>query len=378
VANTIPASIPVPDEGLLLAGQYLDAAGVLTLGEASNWAMAQAGSGAPRVLQLYPLRSASTQPGTETIAYTTNALKDVAAWRIPDTRGVTSVDCYIYAKSTTGAGEVEWRSSTALAVTGVQLIGAAWALHGPYALTIDATAGWDTITMYLDGNTDTIGFAAVLVQVPPLSGNIAAGITANGCVGIDSGELVSGESMASDTGRQIITNVTAIRTVPHVYWNWSALEDCVDGTTLVAHGANGMRMAAIPHMIPCVVWLDTTSNSWVLTVHVRATGIAAVTSSVVLHVCTESNPEYVATSTITVGIAAAVAWYTTTIQLPNDLRVIRSVREGSTQSAFLMVWPKPTAVVGLGNADAWISEHNGMLASDFSTASVNSVSVWGR
>lgn len=377
MANTIPASIPVPDAGLLLAGQYLDAAGVLTLGQANNWAMAQAGSGTPRVLQLYPLRG-SGSPGTAIVAYNTNAQKDVAEWRIPDTRGVTSVDCYIYAKSTTGVADVEWRSTTGLAVTGLQLIGAAWALHGPFPLTIDATAGFDTVKMYLDGNTDAIHFAAVLITVPPLSGNIAAGITANGCVGIDPGELASGEPMASDTGRQIIANATAIRTVPHVYWNWSALEDCVNGSSFVALGANGMRMASVPHMIPCIVWLDTDTNSWVLTVHVRATGIAAVTSTVVLHACTSSDPDYIATSTITVGVAAAVAWYTTTIQLPNRRRVLRNVREGSTQSAMLMVWPKPTAAIGGMTADELVEERNGMLPSDFSTAKVNSVSVWGR
>lgn len=368
MANTVPASLPVPDVGLVLAGQSLDAAPATVFGQANNWAMAQVGSGTPRIAQSYPLRGSSS-PGTAIAQYSTNAVNDVASWRIPDTRGATSVDCYILAKSTTGAAEVEWRSTTALAVTGVQLIGSAWALHGPFALTIDATGGYETVTMYLDGNGDTIHIADVTVVVPPDASPLAAVETPIGCIAIDADELGVDEPLGSDTGRQIIDNAEALRDVPHVYWNWSGLEDCtVDGIT----GDRGRYMMAVPHVMPCLVWADTERESWELTIHVRCHQ-KGDDRFVAVHACTSVEPDYLRSVTIDVPAGISRTWYTGTLQLPTGRRKLQGLPSG-WETVYLLIWPEPTAT---GAAAQW-QEREGGEPGMQSTAYIESVSIWGR
>ena len=368
MANAVTAALPVPDVGLVLAGQSLDSAPATVFGQANNWAMAHVGSGTPRVSQSYPLRGSSA-PGTAIAQYSTNALNDVASWRIPDTRGATSVDCYLLAMSTTGAAEVKWTSSTGAASTGLQLIGAAWALHGPFALTVDTTGGYETVTMHLDGNTDTIYLAGVTIVVPPDASPLAAVATPIGCIPIDADELAVDEPLASGTGRQIIDNVSALRDVPHVYWSWSGLEDCtVDGII----GTRGRRMLAVPHVMPCVVWVDTDKESWSLTIHVRCNRIGSATT-VVVHACTSVEPDYLRSVTIAIPGGATRDWYTGSLELPTGRRKLQGLPAG-WETVYLLIWPEPTAT----NAAAQWQEREGGEPGMQSTAEIESVSIWGR
>lgn len=368
MANTVPAALPVPDVGLVLAGQSLDSVPVAVFGQANNWAMAQVGSGTPRISQSYPLRGSSA-PGTAIAQYSTNAANNVAEWQIPDTRGATSVNCYLLAMSTTGAAEVEWKSTTAVAATGVQLIGATWALHGPFALTIDATAGFETVTMYLDGNGDTIHLAGVWVGVPPDASPLAAAATSIGCIPIDASELAVDEPLASGTGRQIIDNVSALRDVPHVYWNWSGLEDCtVDGII----GDRGKRMLSVPHVMPCIVWADTDKESWSLTIKVRCQQ-KGDDRFVAVHACTSVEPDYLRSVTIAVPTGGARAWFSGTLELPTGRRKLQGLPSG-WETVYLLIWPEPTAT----SAAAQWQEREGGEPGMQSTAEIESVSIWGR
>ena len=364
MANTVPASMPVPDVGLLLSGQWLDAASVAPLGQASNFAQAHVGSGTPRVLQAFPLRG-SGAPGSPLFDYHTNALNEVCVWRIPDTRGVTSVECYVYAKSTSGAGEVEFRSTTGGGVTGAQLVDASWKLHGPYSLDIDASGGYETVSMHLDGNGDHVYVAGVLITVPSEPSPLPAGESPIGCVALDADELGADEPLAADTGAQLRANADALRQVPHVYLNWSATKGSVDGV-------DGERMVAWPHAMPALVWLDTEAQDWELTIHVRAT--PAVSDTYVrVHVGTTIAPGYLRTVEIAVPGGGAQGWFTGTIRLPNRRRVLRRMPAG-WESVMIVVLPKMTAS---DSQKAWERREGGdpdML----STAEINSISIWGR
>jgi hypothetical protein len=278
----------------------------------------------------------------------------------------TSVDCYVYAKSTSGVGEVEFVSTTAGAVTGPQVIGATLDLYGPYALTIDASGGYETVSIWLDANggAHAIDLAAVLVVVPPESSPLAAGELDSGCVAFDAGELAADEPLASAQGRRIIDNATTLRAVPHVYWNWSAFDHFPTDPL-----PNMMR--SVPHVIPCVVWADTEREGWDLTVHVRATA-SGVDKYVYLHAGLDAMPGYDITTAITVTAGTTEGWVTGTLRVPSRRKLLKSVPGWET--IMLTVYPNPTESDAPKNWKRREGGEDGMLSS----AEIHSISVWGR
>ena len=360
MANTIPASEPAPDIGQLMAGQQLDES-VATLFQASNWAQAYAGSGTPRVQQAFPLRHASSPPGTAVVTYTSSTAQQVCEWKIPDTRGATSVDCYIYAKNQAGvAGTIEFRAGSG-GVTGLQALTASWALYGPLALTVDTSGGDDTVTLWLDANGTTISLGGVMVCVPPQS-SLAAGADGAGAIAFDADEHLADETLGSYAGAQLVNNLTAIRSIPHVYVSWSG----VDHTAL---GNDGRQMVAWPHIWTVPVWEDTARKEWTVTVNVRATEAASATVIGVMAV-DSATLQPLATAAIDVGVGTATSWYSHTMVLPRR-RILRNMPDGWGTVA-LLVWVEPHAT----DAVEQVYELEGAV-DGLTTAEIRGVCVWG-
>lgn len=331
MANTIPASVPKPDVGLLLAGQGLDSAPVKVLFEASNWAQAHNGTGTPRILQSFPRRGSSGTAGV--LVYTAAADHVVCRWRIPDTRGATSVDCYAFGSSISGGGKVEFRSVIGGAVTGMQNLPATAGLIGPFSLDVDASGGYDEVQIWANATGGTVTCDSVLVSVPPLSSPIAAGIDSIGQVAFDAGEHAVDEPLAADAGETLRADLEANREIPHVYMQWSGIDN------VAATEARYMR--SIPHSVPAMVWLDTQREGWDIDVHVLAKNTGGADTFVRLHAGMGASPSgYVTASSLEVTIPAGSgeAWHTGTMRLPNRRKYLSRLPSGF-DSISIVVWP---------------------------------------
>ena len=361
MANAIPAAEPAPDVGQLMAGQQLDES-VAELFRASNWAQAYAGSGTPRVLQAFPLRHASSHPpSTGLVTYTSSTAQSVCEWTIPDTRGATSVDCYIYARNTAGvAGTAEFRAASG-GVTGAHALSASWALHGPLALTVDTSGGSDVVSLWLDANGTTISLGAVMVCVPPQA-SLGAGADGAGAIAFDEDEHLSDETLGSYAGAQLVSNLTAIRAIPHVYVSWSGVEH-------TALGNDGRPMVAWPHIWTLPVWADTARKDWTVTIAVRVKQTASAKVVGVMAV-DSATLQPLETAAIDVGVGTSVVWYTHTMVLPRR-RILRNMPDGWGTVA-LLVWVEPTGT----DAVTQVYELEGAV-DGLSTAEVRSVCVWG-
>ena len=360
MANAIPASEPAPDIGQLMAGQQLDES-VAALFQASNWAQAYAGSGTPRVMQAFPLRHASSPPGAAVVTYTSSTAQSVCEWKIPDTRGATSVDCYVYAKNAAGvAGTAEFRAGSG-GVTGAQALTASWALYGPLALSVDTSGGSDTVQLWLDANGTTISLGAVMVMVPPQS-TLAAGADGAGAIAFDEDEHDADETLGAYAGAQLVANLTAIRNIKHVYASWSGVEN-------TAIGNDGRPMVAWPHIWTVPVWEDTARKDWTVTVNVRATEAGSATVIGVMAV-DSATLQPLATAAIDVGVGTATSWYSHAMVLPRR-RVLRNMPDGWGTVA-LFIWTRPSATDAATN----LYELEGAV-DGLTTAEIRGVCVWG-
>lgn len=372
MANTVPASPVAPDAGLLMAGNSLRSSRVKTLFQASNFIQAHVGSAVPCVSQSFPRRHASTTPPPDgVLLYTAASNGYVCRWRIPEVRGATSVNCYVYASSVGGGGKVQFLSTTAGAATAQTLIpSTTGALVGPIALTIDASGGYEEVRMRLDATGGNCTVDAVMLTVPPQSSPLAAGVGTLNEVAFDASEHDADRPLAADAMLQLRTNLAGFITVPKVYWNWSALDNC-SGT------ADQKYMRSVPHMMPAIVWRDTEDDGLEVTFHVYATSAAGDTA-VRIHASSSWDPSYRATADITVPGAAADAWYTATLQLPSRGRLLRLPRNGAVgadlDTILLSVWPAMTAA---GSQDWW-ERRTGGDATMLTTARVKSIAAWGR
>lgn len=377
MANTVPASPVAPDIGLLLAGNGLRSSRVVPLFQASNYIHANVGSGTPVVMQTFPRQHSTTSPPTTgVLLYDANSNATVCRWHIPNIRGATSVNCYVYASSVGGLGKVQFSATAAAASTAQTLIpSTTGALVGPIALTIDASGGYEEILMKLDGSggggTADITLDAVMVIVPPQSSPLAAGVDSLNAVAFDASEHDADRPLAADAALQLRTNLAGFITVPKVYWSWSGLDNCVGNP-------EQKYMRSVPHVMPAVVWRDTDDESMVLQVHAYA--VAGVADTAVrVHAHTAFGPGYLGTCTLAVPAASGTAWRTGTIQLPSRGRVLQNLpRNGARGADFdtilLSIWPEMTAAGALAR---W-QRRTGGEAGHLTTAKVRSLAVWGR
>ena len=367
MANTVPAGLIGVDSANLLAGASLASSAVSQLGTASNSVIARIGSGTPRISQVWP-RLGSSVGGNCTLDYRL-AAATVAQWRIPPTRGATSVDCYIYGRSNSAAGaKYKFHSGADAAGTGWLNFSTTASLHGPHSLTIDASGVYETVYLGLDGATNHCLVDAVLVTVPPLPSPLSAG-SIDGMTAIDASELGVDEPLSSDVGRRILTTAGAARDVPHVYWSWSGVDD-VHGTTRSEY------MRSAPHVMTALVWPDTDRESWDCTVYVLGkVGAYGAGNKFRIHASGSWLPGYRETLTLTIN-AGAANWQTGTIRLPMHGRSIKglggAVRD--IYSVTLTVWPVMSAD---GAIRSWQARHLGQ-ESDLTICDVQSLAVWGR
>jgi hypothetical protein len=342
-----------------MAGGSLASAAVAPLFNGMNWAQAYAGTGTPRILQSWPRRGNTVKDPIWT--YTAGVDARVCRWRIPDTRGATALQCYAWGSSVGGGGTIEWRSTVEGAVTGMQALPAAAGLIGPFALTIDASGGYEEVCLWANGGGGAVAVDAVMCRILPVSSPLAAA-PASGVVPYDEDEYDPDEPLSADSGRTLIAGIETVRAVPHVYWQWSG----VIGTTM-AH--EGKYMRSTPHVMPCPVWIDTDREEWDLDVHVFATSLVG-DSEIRVHVAAPWDG-VIRTLTLEVAGGAADAWYTGTLRLARR-RVVRRLAPG-LRTVLLSIIPEPTAA----GADERFARITGYTRRDMTTARVRSVSVWG-
>ena len=365
MANIIPASVPTPEQGDLLTGQGMDSATIKLLFEACNWAQAYNGTGTPRISQTFPRRGTTTPTGL--VVYTSPFDRQIASWLIPDTRGATQVACYAYGSSVGGGGKIGFRSHIENDFTGMQNLPATPGLVGPYYIDIDTSGGYEEIELLLGAGGGDVTLDSILVVVEPLSSPIAAGADSLGVVAFDEGEHDPDEPLASDAGRRLISNLTALRTIPHVYYQWSGVSEI---SNLTAD-----RMVGVSHTIPLIVWPDTENEEdWELTVWVNARNTVLVDTEVVINVGVGSNPNtFDRQARITIPAGSAAQWRETTLKLPNHHKLIRQSGMSSLESVSITIWPVPVSAHGI---EDYIGEWGG-AESQLSTAEILGISIWG-
>lgn len=361
MANDVPASEPAVDVGHLMSGQQLDES-VKALLEASNWAMANIGSGTPRISQVFPLRGSSAPGSTYVTVSPGGGAQLVCEWPMPTARGATAVDCYLYAKSSSGAAEWEMRSVVDGSVTGADTITSSWSLLGPLSLGIKASGGYEKVRLFIDDNGDTVHLGAVLVTIPPEASPLAAGADGMGCVAFDAGECDADEPLAADHGATLIANADAMRDQPHVYLSWSSLVN-------TALGSDANRMVAWPHVATCHRWVDTDRKEWDLTIVARVGPTSGGT--LVVHAVTSAGLPGIVSTTIAVASSLSEQYVTGSIRLP-AANVVRAFTAG-WQTCAVMVWPEPTATGA-------VSRLRGIEGADdgLTDVAIRGLSIYGR
>lgn len=369
MANTVPASRTPPDVGLVLAGNALASRAYAPLARASNFVQAHTGSGTPRASQAFARRGSGG--GTGVLRYTTASASPVAGWWVPDTRGATSVDCYIIGSSVGGGGTCEFRSTVEGGVTGLSALPAAVGLVGPLSLDIDASGGVEEVKLWLDATGGNITVDSVLIIVPPQSSPLGAGTGADGCVAFDVDELGADQPLSSDTVRQMRASAATLREVPHVFWNWSGLTGTLAGT-------DAPYMHAEAHIMPVVVWPDTDRDQLAVTIKAKVLRSASDTHVRVHATVGPRVDDIVSTCEILVaGGAGTLVDVSGTMVLPK--RRFMSKLAPGLPSCALMVWPE---MQWPGNSDTlsaadWWAQHTGGSPDMLTTARVNRLTVWG-
>lgn len=361
MANNVPVSLPVPDVGLLLAGQSLDSQSIEPLGQAVNWLAAHLGSATPRILQLYPAEGTS-RPGTSICRYTSLAQQQVSEWRIPATRGASSVECYLYCVSTSSTSTVRWDSVTqGDSVT--TFLSTSWTLIQA-TLDIDTAAGYETIRMYLDAGAApaTIQVGAVMVMVDPATSLPST----SWVVPFDEDELAVNQSLNAEQGVRICNDLATMRVeAPHVYWSWSSFAH--EATT----HPESRYMVAWPHCMTALVWADTQREEWNLTIHARVQQ-GTYDQTLTIHAHVGASGPYQRSVTLQVPAGASEIWVTGSIRLPNHRRVARNMPAG-WETIMLIIWPEPSAADAVSE---W-TQLQGEPPSALSSRSLMSLCVWG-
>ena len=367
MANDIPAGLGAVSIGGLLSGAPLKASAIAPLGQAVNSVAARIGSGTPRICQAWPRSGSAAGSEAHHFAYAEAASTKLAEWRIPDTRGATAVDCYVYGKSTGGNGTVRFTSVIGGSNTGNISLDATAKLHGPYSLSIDADGGYETVRLYADATGGTVYVDSVLVVVPEQTSPLSSGFVGAGMTAIDAGEIAEGESLSADLGRAMRSTLVASRTVPHVYVQWSSLKGLIDPPDITREPGH---MRQVPHSWPVLRLPDAGRDGVDLTVHARLKGRDGTTHFRLL-AGIDAIPGYVATCEIQVAHGAAEAWHTSTIRVP-PLRALKKLGAGfaDVRSARLVVWP-------CIDAAPQMARYYGLTDAERTTCSVMSVSVWG-
>jgi hypothetical protein len=367
MANDVPTGLGAVSIGGLLSGAPLRASAIAPLGQAVNSVAARIGSGTPRICQAWPRSGSSAGSEAHHFAYNEADSTKLAEWRIPDTRGASAVDCYVYGKSAGGTGTVKFTSVIDGSNTGDISLDATAKLHGPYSLSIDASGGYETVRLYADATGGQVFVDSVLVVVPEQTSPLGTGDVGAGMTATDAGEIAEGESLSADLGRAMRATLVAARTVPHVYVQWSSLKGLIEPVPAESEAGH---MRQIPHSWPVLRLPDAGRDGVDLTVYARLKGRDGTTHFRLL-AGVDALPGYVATCEIQVAHGAAEAWYTSTIRVP-PFRSLKKLGAGFSdiRSARLVVWP-------CIDAAPQMARYYGLTDAERTTCSVLSVSVWG-
>lgn len=356
MANTFSATVNPPDPLKFGAGQKLLADGTgrfSDLCEAFNWLHAYGGS-----------QNVITQGWGDEIATVAAVMPGAgsthARWRFPQIDDAfTTVRCAVYARfagTAPATGSVRFQSTNgADSLTLTINDGAAAWYEG--TLTVAFAGGYETVDMTIAGDgTDATTVYEVAVDYQPLSSPLAAAGSSN-ITPFDEAERDADSCVASDLGRYMLDNLTALFVRQRVYYQWSDLTGVEDGMSTVEH----------------VVWIPVHYGGFeqtlTMTVHVEATGVASASKVYIYHSAISPGlPSDDATTTvIDVAAGAARQWYSTTF------RLFEAHRLRGLPHPFIpvVIWPGTRDVDGVGGFSPRVPQNLGNP-----TPTIHAVSMW--
>lgn len=367
MANDVPSNPVGADVGFLLSGESLNQGAVSPFGQAHNYILARAGTGTPRIAQIFPRRGTSS-PSDPVFSTSSAAASANCFWWVPGTLGATSLRCYVFGSSIGGAGTVVFKSVSAADATAPASLPSTPGLVDCGLLTIDSAD--EVVELWVDGSGGhTATIDAVNCTIPVASSPLAAAPDAADRVPMDADELDTPEALCSIQGKRMRDALVTTREAPHVYANWSG----IDGIS----PASAKYMRSVPHAVPCLVWADTSANGWTVTVRVHAKngtgGDLVVNVGAVPGLGGGANggigaPRRLARITVP---AATTAWFDETLTLP-PASTIQYMPAGWL-TATIVVWPEPKR----SNATRTIANREGGTQV-LSTAQIMSMCVEGK
>lgn len=360
---------PAPDPLLVSAGVALVEAGESPTGEALNWLKAYYGR-RDLVVAGFPTLGGGDVPMTgyqATESATAYPASPCAAWAIPPIPGMTSVKvvCEVAAEAALDG----WIEVVSIIGGDTQSTHAVTAGRKTLTLAVDVSGGYDIVEIRLkaDSAGKVISLWGVTIQPDVLTSPLASGVAGDGFVGVDAAEMDANEPLSSDLMDTMRTDLGCIRDTPQSYYQYSTWRHDGAGT------AKDVRMPACPHVAVCPVWVGSWRDGYTVTVMVRAQGAAGTDTYVVVYAGDTYRPRGRQVATITIPAAAAEAWYSTTIRLPQGRRVATGMPPG-WDSVFLCVWPDGSAAV-----PSDLPRELGVASGDITTTyALLSVSAWGK
>lgn len=340
MANDIPADYPAPDPALLLPEDAILEATVRDIPDACNWIHSQLHAG----VVIHQNWSSGDQ------AFRWDDTEELACeWRIPPLPGRTSISLVVYGLSSAVGGGVRFTSVTAGDTETIPLGAVGW---GVGTLAVDASAGYETIRLYITGTGGETEVRTVCALYLAVSSPIPQGMTGDFCP-FDEDEFAADEPLSADAGRAILDNLDALDAYQQVYLNWSALSATVEAYA----GTGESPMASWFHRVRVPVLHGTTDDELDLTVHTREANPGGSDEVIiVLHGREDGEGSGPHRTTITVGAGAALGWALT----PATIRL-----------------PEEELVDELGHCWTSLGVYPGAGAFQ-STAEVHGISVWGR
>ncbi len=364
---------PAPDAVNVSSGQALRVTPVPTLGEGINYVRAIYGR-RDLVVAGFPGLSGALVPLSGHQAIETQTVYSEfpqAAWRVPVLPDTTEVIVEVEVLSTLSLDG--WIKVVANSTTTEHAIGAGKVI---LPVDVDTASTFQTVEVYLraDSVGKNIAIANVSIYAEVLTSPHAAGAGSDGFCGVDEDEMAADEGLSSDLMVGIESDLGCIRDTPQTYFQWSGWRP-VSGVA-----EKQAAMDAAPHSVVCPVWVGSWRDGYEIDVHVRAKSDPVDDVRIVIGVGRSIKPPYARMAVITVAAAAATDWHTTTIRLPQNMRVAGGMPAG-WESVFMTVWPiGQNPDVGNLAADLHRTRDNftaGAGTPETTAGGVLSVSAWG-
>lgn len=318
MARTVPSSYTAPDPGLYIPEEVIGEA--TSTGKPEALAMAGqylAALHRPTIHQCWHptddiCRRTATMPARPAAgSYGTS----VAIWRVPPYANRTGLVCAADCLRSGATGTVRFRGVAADSISDLTAGAArAWVVGG--GVTLDFTAGYDDVEMYIAGTgaADTHVYAAY-GEFATMSSPMSAPAASDGYVPFDADELDDDEPLSADAMARLSGNMTELKSRVQVFYIWSRIANTSAG------GAAPATMPAYTHRFPVSVNRGTTRRQRKVTVWVRSINAGGSDQYVRILAggsrADMSDGRVVGTITVPAG-TAALDWFTADVAVPEE------------------------------------------------------------